>query len=141
MTKQLFQLVSPQVRENAIQAIRSAPEGYRVTIQPKSRSKAQNRLSHSFYMEIAQAFPEDDALGWKAYCKLTHGVPILVAEDEEFAEAYNYGIRNLDYATQLVIMRLFPVTSLMNVRQLTAYAEAVQEDFARRGLVLEVKSQ
>lgn len=141
MTKQVFHLVSSQVRQNACDAINSAPTGYKVTIAPKGRSLLQNAFSHSWYMEIAQAFPEDDAVGWKAYCKLTHGVPILVAEDEEFAEAYNYGIRNMDYATQLVIMRLFPVTSLMNVRQLTAYAEAVQEDFARRGLVLQVQGK
>lgn len=139
MTKQTYHLISPQIRHNACQAIMQAPEGYRVTISPKGRSSSQNAFSHAWYGEIAQVFPEDDTLGWKAYCKLNHGVPILVAEDEEFREVYKNSLQYLSYEARLKIMRFFPVTSLMNVKQLNAYAEAVQDDFIARGLELVVK--
>ena len=139
MTKQTYHLISSQVRQNACDAILSAPDGSKVTISPKGRTGAQNAFSHAWYCEIAQAFPEDDTLGWKAYCKLNHGVPILVAEDEDFRNVYNHTLRVLSYDAQLKIMRFFPVTSLMNVKQLTAYAEAVQDDFIGRGLELIVR--
>jgi hypothetical protein len=50
----------------------------------KSRSIDQNAISHCWYEQLARELKEDDALGWKAYCKLHHGVPLLRAEDEEF---------------------------------------------------------
>jgi len=105
----------------------------------KPRSRAQNAFSHAWYGEIAQALPEDDALGWKCYCKLHHGVPILRAEDEAFREAYDGAIKSLPYERKLLAMRVFPVTSRMNTRQLTKYADAVRDDFAARGVLLEVR--
>ncbi|MGQ4204166.1 hypothetical protein ACUALW_24755 [Bordetella bronchiseptica] len=105
----------------------------------KPRSQAQNAFSHAWYGEIALALPEDDALGWKCYCKLHHGVPILRAEDDAFREAYDGAIKPLPYEKKLLAMRVFPVTSRMNTRQLTKYADAVRDDFAARGVLLEVR--
>ena len=105
----------------------------------KPRSAAQNAFSHAWYEEIARALPEDDALGWKCYCKLHHGVPILRAEDEEFRAAYDGSIKPLPYEKKLIAMRVFPVTSRMNTAQLTKYADAVRDDFAARGVLLVVK--
>lgn len=139
MEKQVFQLSNPLARRNAAHAISRAPEGWMVEIKPKRRSRAQNAFSHAWYEEIAQALPEDDALGWKCYCKLHHGVPILRAEDDEFREAYDGAIKGLTYEQKLLAMRVFPVTSRMNVRQLTKYADAVREDFGARGISLFVE--
>ena len=139
MEKQVFQLISPQVRENVVLAIMRAEEGARVTIGPKGRTLPQNAFSHAWYGEIARAFPEDDELGWKCYCKLHHGVPILRTEDDEFRESYDAVIKPLSYERKLMAMRHWPVTSLMNVKQLTKYADCVRDDFAARGLHLVVK--
>ena len=79
---------------------------------------------------------EDDELGWKCYCKLHHGVPILRAESEDFREAYDGAIKGLTYEQKLKVMRILPVTSLMSKAQLSKYLEAVQDDFAKRGVVL-----
>lgn len=106
----------------------------------KPRTRGQNKFSHAWYGEIAEALPEDDALGWKCYCKLHHGVPILRAEDEEFRAAYDGSIKPLAYEKKLIAMRVFPVTSRMNTRQLAKYADAVRDDFAARGVHLEVKA-
>jgi hypothetical protein len=103
----------------------------------KDRSLPQNSITHVWYSQIARELREDDELGWKAYCKLHHGVPILRAEDEEFRTAYDSAIKPLTYEQKLVAMRYWPVTSIMTKEQLSKYAEAVQADFAKRGVVLE----
>lgn len=103
----------------------------------KARSLDQNAVTHCWYEQIARELREDDALGWKCYAKLHHGVPILRAEDAEFRETYDSAIKWLSYEQKLKVMRLLPVTSLMTKEQLRKYAEAVQDDFRRRGVVLE----
>lgn len=139
MEKQVFVLANEQVRRNAVMAVMAAGLDMRVEIKPKGRTLSQNAFSHAWYAEIALAFPEDDELGWKCYCKLHHGVPILRAEDEEFRAAYDSAIKSLTYEQKLMVMRYYPVTSLMNVSQLTKYADAVRDDFAARGVYLRVK--
>ena len=103
----------------------------------KSRSLDQNAISHAWYEQLARELREDDIVGWKCYCKLHHGVPILRAEDEEFREAYDAVIKRLTYEQKLIAMRHWPVTSIMTKQQLSKYLEAMQEDFARRGVRLE----
>lgn len=103
----------------------------------KARSLDQNSISHAWYEQIARELREDDALGWKCYCKLHHGVPILRAEDEEFREAYDATIKGMAYEQKLMVMRMLPVTSLMTKPQLSKYLEAMQADFVAKGVLLE----
>lgn len=102
----------------------------------KARSLPQNNFTHAWYEQIARELREDDELGWKCYCKLHHGVPILRAEDGEFREIYDTAIKGLSYEMKLKIMRYLPVTSLMNRSQLSKYAKEVQDDFFSRGVIL-----
>ena len=103
----------------------------------KARSLDQNAISHAWYEQLARELKEDDALGWKCYCKLHHGVPILRAEDEEFRECYDQTLKAMSYEKKLSVMRYFPVTSIMTKPQLSKYLEAMREDFRRRGVLLE----
>lgn len=103
----------------------------------QDRSLPQNAITHAWYGQMARELREDDALGWKCYCKLHHGVPILRAEDEEFHEAYDTVIKPLSYEKKIIAMRCWPVTSLMTKDQLSRYGDAVQTDFAGRGVRLE----
>jgi hypothetical protein len=105
----------------------------------KDRSQSQNALTHAWYEQIARELPDDDALGWKCYCKLHHGVPLLRAEDEEFRTVYDETIKGLSYEQKLKVMRVLPVTSLMTTGQLTKYAEAVRDDFSVRGVLLQAE--
>ena len=98
----------------------------------KDRSIPQNAIKHVWFEQLARELREDTALGYKCYCKLHHGVPILRTEDEEFREAYDSVIKPLTYEKKLVAMRCWPVTSLMSKPQLTAFLEAVQADFLPR---------
>lgn len=103
----------------------------------KDRSLSQNAITHAWYEQLARELREESALGWKCYCKLHHGVPILRAEDEDFRDAYDQVIKGLRYEQKLISMRFMPVTSIMNKDQLSKYAAAMQEDFRSRGVLLE----
>lgn len=135
--RQIFVLLSDETRWAAIRAIKSAPNGYVVTVQDGERSLSQNALSHAWYQQMAAELPEDDATGWKSYCKLHHGVPILRTECNDFRAFYDEAIKGLTYEHKLAAMKFMPVTSLMTKSQLSAYLEEVKKDFARRGVLLE----
>lgn len=139
MERQVYRLSGPTARGFAAKAVVSAPDDWVVRIGPPPRTLAQNAGTHVLYEIIAAALPEDDALGWKCYCKLHHGVPILRAEDEQFRETYDSAIKGLPYEKKLALMRYLPVTSLMDKRQINKYIEALQADFEPRGVILELE--
>ena len=101
----------------------------------KDRSLSQNAVTHLWYAQLARELREDDEAGWKAYCKLHHGVPIM-REDEQFRDCYDNSIKHLRYEQKLIAMRHFPVTSLMTKAQLTKYADAMRIDFIGKGVWL-----
>jgi len=103
----------------------------------KDRSLDQNATIHCWYEQLARELREEDALGWKCFCKLVHGVPILRAEDEEFRTTYDAAIKPLSYEKKLVAMKCWPVTSIMTTSQLSKYMRAMQEDFFARGVFLD----
>jgi hypothetical protein len=103
----------------------------------KARSLDQNGISHVWYEQLARELREDDALGYKCYCKLHHGVPILRAEDEEFRAFYDGALKALSYEKKLEAMKFLPVTSIMTKQQLSKYLDAVQNDFMLKGVRLE----
>lgn len=100
------------------------------------RTYLQNRLSHAWYSDLAQFDDSDNAGGWKCYCKLHHGVGIMRRDDTEFRTVYDEVIKGLTYEKKLHIMKILPVTSLMNTAQLNEYLEAVQVDFRDKGIHL-----
>lgn len=125
------------------QALGEVREAYRkhkrvkVKIVAGLRSLSQNDISHAWYEQMALEDRQYDKQGHRRYCKLHHGVPILRAEDEDYRNAYDAVIRPLAYETKLQAMDHWPVTSLMSKAQLSAYLEAVQADYRKRGVFLE----
>jgi hypothetical protein len=103
----------------------------------KPRSSDQNSISHAWYEQLARELPEDDTSGWKSYCKLHIGVPLLRAEDGQFREFYDAAVKGLKYEQKLAAMKFVPVTSLMTKGQLSKYLEAMQMEFVGRGVQLE----
>lgn len=94
------------------------------------RSLDQNAISHAWYEQLARENREDDALGWKCFCKLNFAVPIMRAEDAEFRQFYDASIKSsLSYEQKIVAMKFLPVTSLMTKPQLSKYLEAMQGYF------------
>jgi hypothetical protein len=101
------------------------------------RSREQNSFSHAWYTQMALEDRQFDITGHKCYCKLHHGVPIMRAEDPDFRSAYDGVLRSLSYEQKLEAMKFWPVTSLMTKDQLSRYFAAVQEDYRKRGVILE----
>ncbi|WP_136420313.1 hypothetical protein [Herbaspirillum sp. ST 5-3] len=104
----------------------------------KDRSLDQNAISHVWYEQLSRELPEEDALGWKCFCKLYFGVPLMRAEDEEFREFYDAAIKkSLTHEQKLAAMKYLPVTSHMTTAQLSKYLEAMQQHFIKHGVMLE----
>ncbi|MEN8639609.1 hypothetical protein [Pseudomonas sichuanensis] len=115
-----------------------------VSLRPgKDRTLDQNALWFAFYKRIAEMTQIGDASDARKYCKLHHGVQILLNEDQDFQQAWYRVMRHLSYEEKLDMMgdcRLFgpdgmPVTSLFNRAQGIAYTERVVADFSARGVV------
>jgi HD-GYP domain-containing protein (c-di-GMP phosphodiesterase class II) len=95
----------------------------------ETRTDLQNRCSHGWYNELAANLKEYDAIGYKCFCKLHFGVPILRTEDEEFRQVYDTAIKKLTYEQKIDVMKYLPVTSLMSTKQLSSYLETMKEYF------------
>jgi hypothetical protein len=103
----------------------------------KARSLPQNALQHAWYTQMSIEDRQDDQRGHTRYCKLTHGVPILCADDPEYRAMCKRLLGPLPYEHRLEAMDHYPVTRLFTKTQESAYLEAVQADYARRGIALE----
>jgi len=57
--KQYFVMSHEKARENALNAVRNAPEGFSVVVEPPKRSGEQNKLIHSALTDLGRR------MGWK----------------------------------------------------------------------------
>ncbi|URQ76201.1 MAG: recombination protein NinB [Candidatus Ochrobactrum gambitense] len=55
MEKQRFILVSPRIRQNAVQALFATPDGFTATFAPPTRSVDQNAMFHAICTDIAKS--------------------------------------------------------------------------------------
>lgn len=103
------------------------------------RSARQNRLNRQWMLDIAGQLDGWTAEEARGYCKLHFGIPILRNEDEAFCKEYDEVVRPLPYEMKLKLMMVpfdFGVTRVMNVKQQTAYLDAVHRHFSEQGVVL-----
>src|SRR5882672_6946275 len=63
------------------------------------RTLKQNRLQRLWLNEIAEQLGDSTAEEVRGVCKLTFGVPILRAENEDFRKAYDKNIKGRPYET------------------------------------------
>lgn len=105
----------------------------------RDRSSEQNRLAFKWYREISDQTGEDQE-DVRARCKLEVGVPILREAHEKFRATYDRLIRPLSYPEKLALVRdtELPVTSLMNVEQMSRFMDIVFRRHAELGVVLTV---
>lgn len=103
------------------------------------RSLKQNALNRLWMGEIAEQLGDQTSEEIRGYCKLTLGVSILRAENEEFREAYDATVRPLPYELKLKLMMEpfdFAVTRKMNTKQFTTYLDCVHRHFSEKGIAL-----
>lgn len=109
-------------------------------IEPDARSLDQNALSHRWYGQIAKA-GEYDTVGARRFCKLHFGVPIMRAGETKLCENFRAGWDSLiktrmTYPEKLGLMDWWPVTSLMDWKQMREFLTAIQTHFVEKGLIL-----
>lgn len=105
----------------------------------RDRSTEQNKLAFKWYVEISEQTGEDRE-DVRARCKLEIGVPILREAHGKFRATYDKLIRPLAYQEKLALIRdtEMPVSSLMNVEQMSRYLDLVFRRHAEIGVVLTI---
>ena len=105
----------------------------------RDRSSEQNRLAFKWYVEISEQTGEDRE-DVRARCKLEIGVPILRGAHEKFRKTYDKIVKPLAYPEKLDLIRdtEMPVTSLMNVEQMSRFLDIVFRRHAEMGIALTV---
>lgn len=106
--------------------------------QGDSRSGQQNRLAQRWYSDISRQLGDVTHDEVRADCKVTFGVPILVAENDAFALSWAETFGRLEYEAVRDHVRVMdvPVTRLMTVRQMTAFMDAMQQYWSLAGVRL-----
>jgi hypothetical protein len=125
--------------EMAIRAIRSRKMPFSVAITKGApRSIEQNKLQRMWMLQ-AEMQGDQTAEEYRGYCKLHFGIPILLAENDKFAEVYNRLIRPLDYEEKLELMVVpidLPITRIMTTKQKSAYLDSIYKHFNMQGIEL-----
>lgn len=126
-------------RERAIRRIQNAEMPCTVTVTKGApRSIEQNRLQRLWMRELEDQ-GDMTAEEYRGYCKAYFGIPILLANDEAFADQYERIIRPLPYAQKLEIMQQpidFPVTRLMTTKQKREYLDKIYVHWTGKGFSL-----
>lgn len=117
----------------------------------RDRSLDQNALWFSLYERISTVLGDgsaQDINGWRAYCKLRFGVPILQVHSEEFRNRWhklvlcNPALQNWRAQIDLMMDPMFgqdgfPVTRLFNTKQGCEYTEAIVRHFSQQSIYFE----
>lgn len=108
--------------------------------QGKHRTNNQNALMHKWFQEIATQLGDRDASEVKAHCKLEYGIKMLHSENMEFQEQWNRLIRGRYTHEELLALMLpphdYPVSRIMNTKQMVRYMDAIQRDYSAQGVHL-----
>ncbi|MBU1567747.1 MAG: recombination protein NinB [Proteobacteria bacterium] len=136
---QTLKVCNERVRQHAKDLLDKLPldPAWTVTIKPwkKDRSAAQNKLSHKHYGQIAKQMFETPR-ETKARCKLSYALPILLAENEEFADRWHKFSNGLSYAEMLELADEMRMTSKMNVKQMSRYINDYMFEHEQSGIQL-----
>ena len=102
-----------------------------------NRTLDQNGLSFALYGQIAAQIEDQSVNDIRAECKLTIGVGLLKAADEDFAAFYDLAMKKtLTYEQKLDAMEFVPVTSLMGKKVFSSYIDEVIRVYSQRGISL-----
>ena len=104
--------------------------------QGLDRSAQQNRLQFLWAREAAEQLGDRTADEVRCDWKLRHGVPIMRGDSPEFRDTYDRLIKPLTYEQKVKAMQLIEVTSLMKVKQMIAYLDAVERECLEQGIAL-----
>lgn len=106
----------------------------------EDRTGQQNALAFRWFTEVAEQLGDRTASDVRAHCKLHHGVGMLHVENDDFREQWDRLIRDrFTYEEKLALMlppHDYPVSRLMNVKQMSRWMDAVHAEYAGMGVRL-----
>ena len=133
-------LETEQDRQRLIRLIEAHKMPCTVTIKKgKDRTLEQNKLQRLWLNEASEQLGEYTAEAYRGFYKLTIGVPILIEENEDFAEKYDKIIKPLSYEQKIQCMMEpldLPITRIMTTKQKSQYLDRMYEDLTSRGVNL-----
>lgn len=92
-----FILISPSIRQNAINAVRAALDGWRVSISKPTRTDAQNDKMWAMLSDVARASPEGHRWTpetWKAAFMHYLGHQVIFCQGLEDSGPFPIGFRS-----------------------------------------------
>lgn len=93
----------------------------------ENRSLAQNRLFHQWCGEISKQGQEYTPIQVKARAKLSWGVPLLIPEDEVFAELWRLINEQCSHEKKLEMLEgAVPVTSKLGTKLMSQFLNDMQ---------------
>ena len=126
--KKVYILANPTARANAVQAVRTAPDGYKITVAEPSRTLDQNAAQ----WPILQAFSEQ--LTWPI-----NGVMVKMDEDDwkdVMTAAFKKETVRLAQGLDGGLVMLGLRTSKMSKKEFSEYLEFLHATAALRGVIL-----
>ena len=106
MDKQTFILVTDRVRDNALSAVRDAPAGWRVKVEPPLRSGDQNSKMWAMLNDVARAKPEGRNWSpetWKAAFMHFLGHQVMFAEGLDGTGPFPLGFRSSQLSVRQMV--------------------------------------
>ena len=104
-------------------------------VKGAKRSSPQNATLHKWFGQIADEYGDSTA-AIKAECKLRFGLPIMEAERPEWVAEWQPLYGPLHYRMRVKLFECIPMTSLMTVKQMSAFMDAIQREYRAQGIAL-----
>lgn len=105
-------------------------------VQGRDRTREQNRLQFLWAREASEQRGDRTAEEQRNEWKLRLGVPILREDSPEFRDTYDRLIKPLSYEQKIKAMDLIAVTSLLKVKQMVRYLDAIERECGEEGVRL-----
>ena len=123
---------------NLIQFESQMPFPFDAQVKPHNpdRSLDQNSMFYALYDQAGKQWDGEDKNTVRRYCKLHHGVPIALRDDEDLRGWYDKKLRAWTYEEKLEAMEFLPVTSNFSVKQGSEYIDRIIHDFADKGFLM-----
>lgn len=117
-----------------IDVIAGNPVYVKIETKKEKTSNAQQRLAFKWYGEISEQGKEYTIGGIRARCKHRYALPILLAENSGFAEAWKIVEASCDYeqAVDFIERTQLPMTSILGVNKMKKYLDDLQNENAHR---------
>ena len=101
-------------------------------------SDKQRRLSFRWYQDIARHFGDRTHEDVRATCKVRHGMPILRRDSDAMGMSFDIAFEGKVFEEVVLVVKLLqiPVTSLMLVKQMNEYLNAIEQEYRPMGVYL-----